>query len=73
MPFCRSTTFATLEPSLAPFGDRVVFGMLGRRFRPIIGKSGVETGAQQYIAKEKMQLSSAGCSAAVCCDRSSRA
>ena len=36
-----SLVFDLIEEFRAPFGDRVVFGMLGRGFRPGIGKSGL--------------------------------
>jgi group II intron reverse transcriptase/maturase/CRISPR-associated endonuclease Cas1 len=36
-----SLVFDLIEEFRAPFGDRVVFGMLGRGFRPGIGKNGL--------------------------------
>ena len=36
-----SLVFDLIEEFRAPFGDRVLFGMLGRGFRPGIGKSGL--------------------------------
>jgi CRISPR-associated protein Cas1 len=36
-----SLVFDLIEEFRAPFGDRIVFGMLGRGFKPGIGKSGL--------------------------------
>ncbi len=44
-----SLVFDLIEEFRAPFGDRVVFGMLGRGFRPEIGKNGLLRSSTKHL------------------------